>query len=383
MVIYLPSPLFLSGKADVRVTQVEKENKSKVLITYHEKFKQYDLGVNHPFRGDRFVKAKKFFDERSLSKMPNVQFIEPKAATKEDLLETHSKSYVNHIFKLAELGRHYDIDTPVSKRILEGALFIIGGVLEAGRRVVEGKAYRGIALGGGFHHAGIDYGGGFCLFNDIAILINKLRREHGVRRFLILDYDVHFGNGTSDIYYSDGDVLFISLHQDPRTIYPGKGFIHEIGSGEGEGLNVNIPLPMRTGEKSYLYALNEIFPPLAREFKPDMIIANGGSDAHFADHLGSLGLTAKGFFEISRLIGSVSEEVCDGKAMLLIGSGYNIEVLPYCWYALALGFIKPDSPSEKVEDFFRPLPHPWQNIEKVKRIVDSLKDLLSKYWRCF
>ena len=355
----------------------------KVCISYHEKFKQYDLGVTHPFRGDRFIKTKEFFDKKSLSNSPNVLYIKPNAATKEDLLEAHSKRYVDHIFKLAEKGGYYDIDTPVSKRILEGAMFIIGGVLEAGRYVIEGKTDKGVALGGGFHHAGIDYGGGFCLFNDIAILINKMRKEHHVRRVLILDYDVHFGNGTSDIYYSDGDVLFISLHQDPRTIYPGKGFIREIGLGKGEGLNVNIPLPMRTGEKSYLYALNEIFPPLAREFKPEIIIANGGSDAHFADHLGSLGLTAKGFFEISRTVGSVSEEVCDGKAVLLIGSGYNIKVLPYCWYALALGFIDPSYPPGKIEDFFPQPPDPWQNQERVKRIVDSLKDLLSKYWNCF
>jgi len=355
----------------------------KACITYHEKFKQYDLGVNHPFRGDRFIKAKEYFDKKSLSNLPNVFFIEPKAVTKEDLLRAHSERYVDHIFKLAELGRPYDIDTPVSKRILEAALFIIGGVLEAGRQVIKGKADRGIALGGGFHHAGIDYGGGFCLFNDIAILINELREEHNVRRVLILDYDVHFGNGTSDIYYSDGDTLFISLHQDPRTIYPGKGFIHEIGLGKGEGLNVNIPLPMRTGEKAYLYALNEIFPPLAKEFKPEIIIANGGSDAHFADHLGGLGLTAKGFFEISRVIGSVSEEICDGRVILLVGSGYNIKVLPYCWYALALGLIEPDASLENIKDFFPPPHDPWQNLEKVKRIVYNLKDILSKYWGCF
>ncbi|HIE19386.1 TPA: hypothetical protein EYP75_06630 [Candidatus Bathyarchaeota archaeon] len=155
------------------------------------------------------------------------------------------------------------------------------------------------------------------------------------------------------------------------------------GSGKGEGLNINLPLPMRTGERSYLYALNEIFPPLAKEFKPDIIIANGGSDAHFADHLGSLGLTARGFFEISQIIGSVSEEVCDGKVILLVGSGYNIKVLPYCWYALAFGLINPDTSIEKIEDFFPPPRDPWQNLEKVEKIVYSLKDILSKYWSCF
>lgn len=339
--------------------------------------------MNHPFRGDRFVKAKKFFDEKGLSRMPEVSFIKPKPATIEDLLKAHSKSYVDYIFELAEAGRRYDVDTPVSKRILEGALFIIGGVLEAGRRIINGEADRGVALGGGFHHAGIDYGGGFCLFNDIAILINDLRRRRKIKRVLILDYDVHFGNGTSDIYYSDGDVLFISLHQDPRTIYPGRGFIHEIGSGEGKGLNVNVPLPVRTGEKSYLYVLKEIFPPLAKEFKPDIIIANGGSDAHFADHLGSLGLTARGFFEISRMIRSVSEEICGGRAVLLVGSGYNIDVLPYCWYALALGLIKADVKAEEIEDFYPPPPHPWRRLEEVKSILGELKNILGEYWSCF
>ena len=357
--------------------------KHKVLIAYHEKFKQYDLGVNHPFRGDRFVRAKEFFDERGLFDLPEVSLIEPKAASKEDLLKVHTERYVDYIFKLADENRQYDIDTPVSKRILEGALYIIGGVLEVGRRVASGEADRGAVLGGGFHHAGVDYGGGFCLFNDIAILINDIRRRFHIKRFLILDYDVHFGNGTSDIYYSDKEVLFISIHQDPRTIYPGIGFIHEIGSGEGIGLNVNLPLPMRTGEKSYLYALNEIFPPLAREFKPELIIANGGSDAHFADHLGSLGLTARGFFEISRMISSISEEVCDGRAILLIGSGYNIDVLPYCWYALLLGLIRPDLPADEIEDFYPPPPDPWRRIDEVKRIVDELKGILRGYWKCF
>jgi len=176
---------------------------------------------------------------------------------------------------------------------------------------------------------------------------------------LVLDYDVHAGNGTSDIYYSDPGVLYISLHQDPRTIYPGRGFIHEIGSGEGEGYNVNIPLPMRTGEKA---------------FKPELIIANGGSDAHFADHLGSLGLTAKGFFKISRTITAAAKKICGGKVVLLIGSGYNITVLPYA---------EPDLTQDVIEDFF-PAPHdPWQNMKQVETVLKKLKTILRKYWKSF
>jgi len=355
----------------------------KVCITYHDKFRQYDLGVNHPFRGDRFIKAKDFFDKKGLFQSPNVFSLTPKSATREDLLKVHTEEYVGWISRLAELGKPYDIDTPVSRSILEALMLMIGGVNEAGTAVFQKDAGKGVALGGGFHHAGRDYGGGFCLFNDIAILVEHLRERFQIKRVLILDYDVHFGNGTSDIYYSDPNVLFISLHQNPLTIYPGRGFIDELGEGEGKGYNINIPLPMRTGEQSYLYALSEIFPPIAEEFKPDVIIANGGSDAHFSDHLGSLGLTARGFFEISRKIGETSEKVCDGKALLLIASGYNSTVLPYCWYALAAGIADPEKKKEDIEDYYPAPQDPWRNRQQVEDVLKDLKTALKEYWKCF
>jgi acetoin utilization protein AcuC len=355
----------------------------KTCISYHEKFQQYDLGDNHPFRGDRFVKAKAFFDEKGLTQSPDTLLIHPNPIERMDLLKAHTEEYVDLIYRLAELGKPYDIDTPVSKNIVEGLTYIIGGVVEAGTALFEGKAERAVALGGGFHHAGKDYGGGFCLFNDIAVLVEHLREKYNLRRFLVLDYDVHFGNGTSDIYYEDPSVLFISLHQDPHTIFPGRGFIEEIGEGEGEGFNVNVPLPMRTGEQAYLYALRDVFPALAEEFKPDIVIANGGSDAHFADHLGSLGLTAKGFFEISRIIAEVSEKVCNSKAILLITSGYNITVLPYSWYALAAGIAGYEHDRDAIEDYYPAPRDPFQNQREVEAVVKELKGILKQYWNCF
>jgi len=364
-------------------TQPGAHTRLKVCLTYHEKFSQYDLGINHPFRGDRFIKAKIYFDEKGLSQSPNVFYTKPKPATHEDLLKVHTEEYIKQIHRLAEIGRPYDLDTPVSESILEALMYMIGGVKEAGASILEGRADRAVALGGGFHHAGRDYGGGFCIFNDIAILVQHLRERYGLKRFLVLDYDVHFGNGTSDIFYADQSVLFISLHQDPFTIFPGRGFIDEIGKGEGEGYNVNVPLPIRTGEQSYLYALTEVFPPLAEEFKPDIIIANGGSDAHFADHLGSLGLTAKGFFEISRIIRETSDRVCSGRSALLVASGYNTLVLPQCWYALVAGMAEPERSGDEMEDYFPAPSNPWQNQEQVERIVAELKRTMMKYWKCF
>ncbi|MEM2249850.1 MAG: histone deacetylase family protein [Candidatus Bathyarchaeia archaeon] len=352
-----------------------------VLMTFHEKFKQYDLGEGHPFRGDRFINAMNLFKEQGLLNRPQLKIVEPKPVSKEELLRVHTEDYINLIFRLAEESRLYDIETPVSPSILEAALLIVGGAIECGKAIFNGVAKHAISLGGGYHHAGRDYGGGFCLFNDIAVLVEFLRAEKGVRRFLILDYDVHFGNGTSDIYYADPSVLFISLHQDPRTIYPGKGFTWEIGEGEGEGYNVNVPLPPGTGDETYLHAVKEIFVPLAEEFKPEIIIANGGSDSHFADMLGDLSLTADGFFRLSCLIRETAQKVCNGRLVLLLGSGYNSKVLPICWYALVAGVVGLEKINVK-EPYTLPVEPPFVR-KKVEDTIDELKGLLKKKWKCF
>ncbi len=353
----------------------------KVGITYHEKFSQYDLGPGHPFRGDRFANVLRLFEDQGLLRLPNIIVLSPEAISREFLLKVHDREYVDLIFRLAETSRPYDMETPVSPQILEAALLIIGGAVVAGRVIYEGGVGRAVALGCGYHHAGRNYGGGFCLFNDIALLIEYLRETYKLKRVLVLDYDVHFGNGTSDIYYADPEVLFISLHQDPRTIYPGTGFVEQIGKSEGEGYNVNLPLPPRTGDETYLYALREVFIPLAEEFKPELIVANGGSDPHFADMLGSLGLTVNGFFKLSRTIVEVAEKVCSGRLVLMPGSGYNPTVLPPCWFALTAGVVGLETIN--VGDPATPPVEPNWVRPAVKNTLKELRRLLKKYWRCF
>jgi acetoin utilization protein AcuC len=349
-------------------------------ISFHEKFKSYDLGAGHPFRGDRFSDAMQYFQEQGLLSDPRVTLIQPQPASEKDLLRVHDEEYVKLIFDLAKMRKPYDVETPVTPEILEAALLICGSAIECGNTVMQNTARRAVSVGGGYHHAGRNYGGGFCIFNDVAVLTEHLRARYNLQRFLILDYDVHFGNGTSDIYYRDPTVLYISLHQDPRTIYPGTGFVHQIGEGEGTGYNINVPLPPRTGDATYLYALNEIFVPLAEEFSPDIIIANGGSDSHFADTLGELALTTKGFFELSKAVRQTADKVCNGKLVLLPGSGYNPKVLPQCWYALVagvVGFEKID-----VKEPSAPPIEPSDRRKIVQNTIDELKRLLRKHWAC-
>jgi acetoin utilization protein AcuC len=353
----------------------------KIAIVYHDKYRQYDLGAGHPFKGDRFVNAMQFFKEKALFELPNVILQEPQPATTQDLLRAHSSTYVNLISQLAKENMPYDIETPVSSQIYEAAMLIIGGAITAGESICKGIVNRAIALGCGYHHAGKDYGGGFCLFNDVAILTEFLREKYRMQRVLNLDYDVHFGNGTSDIFYSDPNFLYISIHQDPRTIYPGTGFIDQIGRGPGEGYNVNIPLPPGTSDQTYLYAVNDIFVPLAEEFKPDIILANGGSDAHFADTLGQLQLTSQGYFQLSNIIAKVSDRVCNSKLVLMVGSGYNPVVLPTCWYALAAGVV--GLKTIDVKEPNEPPPEPSSNRQIVKEMLSNLKLILKRYWKCF
>lgn len=353
----------------------------KVVITFHEKFKQYDLGEGHPFRGDRFVNVMKFFKQQSLLDLSDVVLVEPQPASKKDLLSVHETSYVDLILRLAKEDKPYDIETPVSQKILEAAMLITGGAITCGESIYDRKAKRGISLGGGYHHAGRNYGGGFCLFNDVAILVEHLRDKYHVERFLILDYDVHFGNGTSDIYYKDPSVLYISVHQDPRTIYPGTGFAWQIGEGKGEGYNVNVPLPPGTGDKTYHYVLDEVFVPLAEEFNPEIIIANGGSDPHFADTLGNLRLTVKGFFDLSRTIRTTADKICNGKLVLMPASGYNPTILPLCWYALTAGVV--GLKEIHIRDPYTPPREPPDCYRKVENTISELKRLLKKKWASF
>lgn len=351
------------------------------IIAFNEKYQQYDLGEGHPFRGERFENAMKFFDTHGLLSRMGVTVVSPEPASKEDLLRVHEAGYIDRIFRLARECKPYDVETPVSENILEAALLIVGGAIECGNAVESGKATRAISLGGGYHHAGRDYGGGFCIFNDVAVLIEYLRAKHDVKRFLVLDHDLHAGNGTSDIYYRDPSVLFISLHQDPRTLYPGTGFVWQIGEGEGEGYNVNVPLPAGTGDEAYLHALNEVFVPLAEEFKPEILITNGGSDPHFADSLGDLGLTVDGFFRLSKLAKETADRVCSGRIISMVGSGYNPKVLPSCWYALVAGIacLK----SIDIEDPYEAPKEPSQCRRTVEKTIDELKRLLRRYWACF
>jgi acetoin utilization protein AcuC len=240
---------------------------------------------------------------------------------------------------------------------------------------------------GGFHHAGVASGEGFCVFNDVAITARMLLEQYPVKRILVMDTDAHQGNGTMDIFYDDPNVLFLSVHQDPHTLYPGRGFVHETGTGAGEGYTVNIPMPMYSGNDQYRYVLSEILIPLAEEFKPDVIIQNGGADPHYADHLTQLGVNLDGLSAITRIVRETADRTSK-KLVSMIVSGYG-DLVPYGWLALISGVSGYDIDFDELvreEGIIEPS---WDGAEygKVRKrtedMVKTLKKELEPYWRCF
>jgi acetoin utilization protein AcuC len=278
-----------------------------ISILYSEKLREFDFGLGHPFRGDRYRIFAEFI-RRQLNEGRDFIFLQASEASDEDLSLIASSDYIRftkEYYYRSSQGRVQDPDFwryhttdnyPRGKtgRIEEATRLIVGQAKLAADRIQQGEIQSIVSIGGGQHHAKPNRGEGFCLYNDVAFAGKYLVKKHQVKRVLILDTDAHAGTGTAEYFYTDPRVLLIDLHQDPRTLYPGTGFVNQIGKNAGEGYNVNVPLPPGTGDSTYLYALNEIFVPLAEEFKPEIIIANGGSDPHFADMLGDLSLTVKG-----------------------------------------------------------------------------------------
>ncbi|GAI34039.1 unnamed protein product, partial [marine sediment metagenome] len=243
----------------------------------------------------------------------NYKLISAEPATDEDLLLICSKDYIDFTrgyFKAANLGLSYPggfsqyhsgDNLPIGKpgKLEEAARLMIGQAKLAADLIQAGEYENLVCIGGNMHHAKPSYGEGFCLYNDNAFVAKYLMSNYGLERILILDTDAHDGNGTCEYFYNDPRVLFIDLHQDPRTLYPGTGFAQQIGEGKGKGYTINIPMPLYAGYDSYRLVFDKVVQLITEEFKPQVIIRNGGSDPHFADGLTNLGLPIEGF----RMIG--------------------------------------------------------------------------------
>lgn len=291
----------------------------KNAFIYHDDFNKYDLGTDHPLIGDKPRRARDHLARIGL--LAHFDILTPEPATCEDLLRAHTPEYLKHVQYLSEHGGYLSADTPAPKGIFEVASLATGGSIMAAEKLFDGYQLTVNPLGG-FHHACRSASSGFCFFNDIAVAIEHLRHTRHLKRFLIIDLDVHHGNGTQDIFYEDPTVLNISMHQDGRTLYPGTGDVDAIGRGLGGGFTVNLPLPPGTAGPSYLKAFHEIIPPLTMQFSPEVIIYQSGVDTHHADPLADLNLTLQTYHILGAQVAKLAKETCN-RLVVLFGGGYN------------------------------------------------------------
>ncbi|MCX8204877.1 MAG: histone deacetylase [Candidatus Nezhaarchaeota archaeon] len=311
------------------------------------------------------------------------ELVEPYSASLDDLYLVHSPTYVERVKRLVASGANYlDGDTYLSPSSFEVASLALAGALKACDLVLGGaysNAYALVRPPG--HHAGT-YGRaltapsqGFCIFNNVAAAAAHLLRRRGLRKVVIIDIDCHHGNGTQDIFYESSQVLYVSLHQDPRTIYPGTGFVDEVGVGEGYGFNVNLPMPPMSGDDVYLRVWDEVVEPIVSQFKPDFVLMSVGYDAHYDDPVTMMNLSSRGYAELfTRALGLASKH-CAGRFVACLEGGYG----PYLGESAAATIAAMAGSSIPLP------PSLTSSSERVARgvedVVARLKQLLRDRWR--
>ncbi|MEZ4869853.1 MAG: histone deacetylase [Caldilineaceae bacterium] len=245
------------------------------------------------------------------------------------ILRVHTPQYVERLEAIsARGGGRIDADTYVNADSYQAALLAAGELLNLTDAILTGQADNGFALirppG---HHALAQRGMGFCLLSNVAIAARWAQDHHGVDRVLIVDFDVHHGNGTQDIFYHDPSVLFASTHQYPY--YPGTGAADEVGSEIAYGATLNIPFPTLVGDEGYLAAFRRILAPLARDFRPQVIFLSAGYDAHWLDPLAGMNLSIEGYVHLVEEVMGLADELCAGKLVCVLEGGYHLDVLAH------------------------------------------------------
>ncbi|MDY6966069.1 MAG: histone deacetylase [Halobacteriota archaeon] len=344
---------------------------SKTGFVYHPDYLKHNTR-DHPECSDRLIFIMRGLEESGIKQ--ELIDIPATNVSLEQIEYVHGRSYINEVEAISKRGGWLDPDTPVSKGSYQAALLAAGGLLNATDMVLKGDIDNAFALvrppG---HHAEPNEGMGFCLFNNIAIATRYLQKEKGLDRILIIDWDVHHGNGTQDTFYDDPSVLYISTHESP--LYPGTGAINDIGLGAGLGFTLNVPLPGGTGDLGYMHAMDEVVIPVALEFDPDFVLVSAGFDGHFADPLAGMSLTTNAFGEFTNKIKSVAEETC-GRLVMTLEGGYNLKALTCSVFAVfnSLGDFE-----KRVNEPFQIPPDYLSDV--VKSRVEDVKRVQKDYWK--
>src|ERR1039457_3916559 len=289
-------------------------------------FREHLAGREHPERPERFDAVVRGLRQAGL--LERLAHVDPRAATEEELLLCHTPEYLRTAKHDVLSGRPSlsTGDTDITPNSWEVAAAAVGGVLNAVDAVATGKARNAFcAVRPPGHHASAGRGMGFCIFNNAALAARYAQRRHGLERVLIVDWDVHHGNGTEDIFYSDPTVFYFSTHQWP--LYPGTGRADEIGEGAGLGTTMNYPFPAGAGRAEILGAVRNSLLPAAERFHPDLVLISAGFDSRIGDPLGRFTLTDGDFADLTRAAMEIAERYAGGRVVSVPEGGYNLEGL--------------------------------------------------------
>src|SRR5699024_3488683 len=304
--------------------------------------------------------------------------IEPRSATREEIKMNHKSEYIDRVKTLSDAGAG-----DAGKRAIVGpnsfeiALLSAGGAITGVDAVMNNQVENAYVLtrppG---HHAEYDMGWGFCLFNNIAIAAKHARKKYGLKRILILDWDVHHGNGTESAFRFDSDVLFISIHQE--NIFPeNRGEMTYTGEDDGEGYNVNIELPAGTGNEGYNYTIEQIIEPITNQFQPELILVSAGQDPSRFDPLGRMLVTAEGFYQMALKIKDLADKHCNGRLVACHEGGYSTAYVPFCTLKVL------EALSGKQSGVGDPFDHGFHEgpfYFNQSKVIEKAKEIQSQYW---
>ncbi|MBI4429837.1 MAG: histone deacetylase [Ignavibacteriales bacterium] len=299
---------------------------AKVGFYYHPDYLKHDTGDRHVERSDRLRYLTNHLLQSDV--WHSLDHLRPSPGAKEWITKVHPERYIEMIQRRCSAGETVlDMgDTHVSKESYDVALLATGAVMEAVDNVLAKKHERAFcAVRPPGHHAETATVMGFCLLNNVAIGARYAQQKHGIERVAVVDWDVHHGNGTQEIFYEDPSVFYISLHQYP--FYPGTGAADETGEGKGRGFTLNCPMKAGSTDKEYLEAFREKILPALHKFQPELLMISAGFDAHKDDPLANILLTEKSFAEMTKMVTEVAEKYCAGRIVSVLEGGYNLEAL--------------------------------------------------------
>ncbi|MGH3786993.1 MAG: acetoin utilization protein AcuC [Pseudonocardiaceae bacterium] len=304
----------------------------RAVVVWDEALLGYNLGGRHPLNPVRLDLTIRL--ARSLGVLDGVQPMTPVQATDDELRTVHSDDYIAAVKQAPRRPVGHGLgtpDNPIFDRMHEASALVAGGSVHAADEILTGRAVRAVNIAGGLHHAMRDHASGFCIYNDCALAIRRLL-DGGVSRVAYVDIDVHHGDGVQDAFADDPQVLTISLHQHPATLFPGTGNSADIGGRGAEGSAVNVPLPPGTGDDGWLRAFHAVVPALLRAYQPEVLVTQHGADTHAEDPLANLALSVDGQRAAHRALADLADTTASGRWLALGGGGYSLfRVVPRSW----------------------------------------------------